>query len=205
MRLPEAFKTSASHYTENTGRIKDFWGEIEKAYSTTDRHYHTLHHLTFMHLELSPFHSQLADADAVWFALFYHDAVYDVRRTDNEDKSATLALQRLAALSVPEETMRLCREHIMATRAHTLSDNPDSNLFMDADLSILGQHPDMYHAYSTKIRQEYSIYPDAVYNEGRRQVLNHFLQEPYIFKTTPFREIYEQQARFNIGTELKSL
>jgi predicted metal-dependent HD superfamily phosphohydrolase len=205
MRLAEAFEITAKHFTENTRRTKELWGEIEEAYSTKDRHYHTLQHLDFMHRKLSAFHDQLTDADAVWFALFYHDAIYDVRRKDNEEQSAALALQRLTALSVPKKIMHLCREHIMATRAHTLSDNPDSNLFIDADLSILGQDAETYHTYSRQIRREYKIYPDAVYNNGRKKVLERFLQATYIFKTISFREMYEQSARFNIATELKSL
>lgn len=62
-----------------------------------------------------------------------------------------------------------------------------------------------YLQYAENIRKEYSIYPDALYQPGRRQVLQHFLAQEHIFKTPVFRERYEKQARENISKELAML
>ncbi|MDX2245424.1 MAG: hypothetical protein SF052_01505 [Bacteroidia bacterium] len=85
-----------------------------------------------------------------------------------------------------------------------MSPDNDTNLFTDADLSILGQKREIYHAYSTNVRKEYAIYPDILYNPGRKKVLQHFLAMEQIFKTPHFQEKYEAQARANLEEELMS-
>jgi predicted metal-dependent HD superfamily phosphohydrolase len=59
--------------------------------------------------------------------------------------------------------------------------------------------------YSEKIRQEYSIYPDRVYKEGRKLALQKVLALENIFTTNEFREVMEQKARQNINRELSLL
>jgi predicted metal-dependent HD superfamily phosphohydrolase len=97
------------------------------------------------------------------------------------------------------------RAHILATKAHVMSANHDSNLFTDADLSILGAPADEYMQYTGQIRKEYRYYPDLVYKPGRKKVLRHFLEMERIFKTDYFFAQYEKQARANIETELQRL
>jgi hypothetical protein len=62
-----------------------------------------------------------------------------------------------------------------------------------------------YLDYCQKVRKEYSIYPDLLYNLGRRKVLEHFLQMKMIFKTEAFFNRFEQNARQNIGREIREL
>jgi predicted metal-dependent HD superfamily phosphohydrolase len=147
----------------------------------------------------------LTDPDAVLFALYYHDAVYNVLQKDNEEKSAQLAEKRLKALQVPDVKIETCRRHILATKVHSFSEHPDTNFFTDADLSILGQPWAVYERYTRQVRKEYAIYPDLLYKPGRRKVLEHFLQMPKIFKTEAFLIKFEQQARLNLTRELSAL
>ena len=138
-------------------------------------------------------------------ALAYHDIVYKPAKTDNELQSAMLAGSRLQSIGADETVRLYVHEMIVATQGHTLSLQPDINLFTDADLSVLGSDPEIYRAYAIGIRKEYSIYPDLLYNPGRRKVLKHFLDMDRIFKTGFFHERYETQARINLGEELNSL
>ncbi|MNJ03033.1 hypothetical protein D3C73_1632060 [compost metagenome] len=55
------------------------------------------------------------------------------------------------------------------------------------------------------MRQEYAIYPDLVYNPGRKNVLLHFLAMDRIFKTDYFFEKYEKPARENLRKEAELL
>lgn len=144
----------------------------------------------------------LLDYHTVVFAVFYHDAVYNVLKKNNETKSAELAILHLSKMGVPLILQQQCCELIMATRHHGLSSNNDCNYFTDADLSILGSAPAVYQRYVKAIRKEYVFYPDIIYNKGRQKVLNHFLQMKRIFKTDFFADRYEAQARENIGEEL---
>jgi predicted metal-dependent HD superfamily phosphohydrolase len=108
-------------------------------------------------------------------------------------------------MNVTEEKVALCYSQVLATKGHTISKDNDTNLFTDADLSILGKDPVTYQTYASQIRKEYSIYPTLIYNPGRKKVLNHFLAMDRIFKTDHFYSRYEAAARKNIGDELRVL
>jgi predicted metal-dependent HD superfamily phosphohydrolase len=203
--LEETFKSLAHHYQNDTQHAEKLWKELVMHYSDGKRHYHTLNHLHCLLIQILTYKDAITDLDAILFALYYHDAVYDVLRKDNEEKSAELAEERMRSLSVPREKIELSKQHIVATKAHTLTTNPDTNLFTDADLSILGANWDTYYTYSQQIRQEYSIYPDLLYKPGRKEVLRHFLEMARIFKTDYFFNAYENQARENIEKELSLL
>ena len=74
--------------------------ELIAAYSSAGRHYHDLAHIAAL-LRLTAEHAdRLADRAAVDLAIFYHDAVYDAKRSDNEAKSAALARAQLPAQGV---------------------------------------------------------------------------------------------------------
>lgn len=94
---------------------------------------------------------------------------------------------------------------ILATKNHELSADNDTNYLLDADLAILGQTLDDYQKYTEQIREEYSIYPDFMYNSGRKKVLNYFLDMDEIYKTPYFKKNYEQKARVNIKNDLSEL
>lgn len=94
---------------------------------------------------------------------------------------------------------------ILATKLHEISQDNDTNYFIDADLAILGRGQYEYQKYTEQIREEYSIYPDFMYNNGRKKALQHFLQMDAIYKTDYFFEKYEKQARLNISNELETL
>lgn len=93
---------------------------------------------------------------------------------------------------------------IIATKRHEAADY-ETNLFTDADLSILGSDNDTYHQYLRNIRREYSMYPGLIYNAGRKKVVLHFLGMDAIFKTKEFSERLEAQARKNLKAELSRL
>jgi len=63
----------------------------------------------------------------------------------------------------------------------------------------------MYENYTHQLRKEYAVYPDLLYNEGRKKVLMHFLEMNRIFKTDEFYNQFEKQARENLKRELKEL
>jgi predicted metal-dependent HD superfamily phosphohydrolase len=132
----------------------------------------------------------------------YHDAVYNPLKKDNEEKSAVFAEERMKFINVPSPVIERCKNHILVTKSHRESADPDTNIFTDADLSILGQDWETYLEYCRQVRKEYSIYPDMMYNPGRKKALEHFLQMERIFKTDAFFEKYEVKAKENIKREI---
>jgi len=127
--------------------------------------------------------------------------VYNPAKSDNEEKSAGLATVRMQQLSTPAGMIERCGRQILATKQHGGHHDADTNYFLDADLSVLGQPWEVYASYYKNIRKEYAIYPALIYNPGRRKVLNHFLQMERIFKTAHFFNKFEQQARLNLQKE----
>lgn len=203
--LSQAFSKAALEYTEDHLLVNNLWAEIETAYSSKSRHYHNLSHLTHLLNTLTEVQKLLQDIGIITFSIVYHDMVYNTLKSNNEEKSASLAQKRLTALGCPAQKIEICVAQILATKHHLSSPNSDTNYFTDADLSILGGPEDVYHDYCQKIRKEYSLFPDLVYKPGRRKVVEHFLAMEKIFKTDEFRNRYENQARKNLFQELKNL
>jgi predicted metal-dependent HD superfamily phosphohydrolase len=116
-----------------------------------------------------------------------------------------VAHDQLTRLGIPNDKIARCQQQIIATKEHQYNSDNDTNYLVDMDLAILGESPEIYKDYSGKIREEYAVYPDFLYKKGRKKVLQHFLGMGIIFKTEEFRDIYEQQARENLNTELQEL
>ena len=179
------------------------WEEIEKAYTDKHRHYHNLSHLESLLIQLDQVKTKIEEWDTVLFTLFYHDIVYNPLANDNEEQSAIIAEKRMRALRIPLNTIENCRAQILATKSHQVSASADTNYFTDADLSILGADWEQYQQYARNVRQEYAIYPDLVYNPGRKNVLTHFLQMDRLYKTPYFYTKLEERARLNLKQELE--
>jgi predicted metal-dependent HD superfamily phosphohydrolase len=205
MDLKKIFIELAGVYPNGKNKAHELWTELEELYSGRGRHYHTLNHLLHLLECLSGNRPRIAHWNAVLFALYYHDAVYDPLKHDNEEKSAVLAEKRMHELGCGQAEIEKCRALILATKKHERNSDNDINLFTDADLSVLGASAEVYKQYAINVRKEYSIYPDLLYKPGRRKVLQHFLAMPRIFKTDEFFTRYEKQARINLAEELKGL
>lgn len=202
--IKQEFLKSLNTYTSNSEQQLTMWSEIQKNYSEANRHYHNLAHLNSILTELKIHQDKFSNWDAIVFAIVYHDLVYDASKNNNEEQSAAIALQRLKQIVAPEYLTTFCEHLILATKKHESSDM-ETNLFTDADLSILGSDSEAYQTYTRQIRLEYSIFPDLVYNPGRKKVLTHFLNMNNIYKTKEFWDKYEQRARANLHAELSVL
>ena len=205
MNLFSIFHELACHFTTDKPTIDLLWNEIESKYSSKERHYHNLSHLEFMIRVLTPVKGLSEDWNTLLLSVFYHDIIYTVQQQDNEEKSAYLASNRLRTLSVPSHNITKCRKQIMATKDHQCQEDNDANLLIDADLAILGTPAEIYRQYAENIRREYSIYPDDMYRNGRRNVLIRFIKMKTIYKTPPFISAYEEQARNNLEYELAQI
>ncbi|MFZ6051077.1 HD domain-containing protein [Halocola ammonii] len=195
----------SSKFCDNEELRSTFLKEIEKQYLGKKRHYHTLTHLEYMFSRMEEVRDKLKDPEMFEFAIFYHDLIYKIQRKDNEEQSAKLAKERLLKLGVDEERAEHCKKLIESTETNDPQEVPDSDYLNDIDLGILGESPERYKDYTAKIRKEFSVYPDFLFNPGRKNVLNHFLERENIYQTEHFREKLEDQARKNISKELEVL
>jgi predicted metal-dependent HD superfamily phosphohydrolase len=199
------FTASVALFSANEQLAQQLWDELQTLYSQKNRAYHNLNHLGDLYKHLLEVKPLVEDWHTLVFAMFYHDAIYNIHSKDNEEKSAELAQKRLTQISYPLDKIQLCQQHILATKTHFNATNNDTNLFTDADLAILGQPEPLYNAYSNQIRKEYAFYPNLIYNMGRKKVLKSFLDMPQIYKTDYFYNAFELQARKNLSNNLAQL
>ena len=172
--------------------------QLLQAYSEPQRHYHTLQHLAEC-LQLQSDSAHLAQHPAeIAIALWFHDAVYDVKAHDNEARSADWAVATLQAAGVSVEVQTRVHALIMATEHTAVPLAGDAALLVDIDLAILGAAVARFAEYERQIRQEYAWVPEEVFVEKRRAVLQGFLDRARIYSTAHFREILEAAARNNL-------
>jgi predicted metal-dependent HD superfamily phosphohydrolase len=203
--LTDSFLHLIKQHCSNHELANNLWLEIFTKYSEPKRHYHTIQHIEAMITVLKEVKEKAEDWDTLLFAIFYHDIIYKASGNSNEEESAKLAMLRLSEIKYPAEKIAKCAQMILATKKHEPSDDNDTNYLIDADLSILGKSAETYQTYTEQIREEYSIYPDFMYNSGRKKALLHFLQMNSIYKTEYFTTKYEKQARINLQNELETL
>jgi predicted metal-dependent HD superfamily phosphohydrolase len=203
--LKKTYIQLLKNYSSDTILIETSWNEIETNYSDKKRYYHTLDHLENLLIQIQEVRTKIEDWDSILFTLYYHDIIYKAVKSDNEEKSAIFATNKMHQIGVPNQIIENCKEQIIATKTHFESPNTDTNYFLDADLSILGQSWDLYSAYYKNVRKEYAIYPDLIYIPGRKKVLNYFLKMGRIFKTNYFYSKFEEQAKYNLQKELETI
>ncbi len=203
--LQKIFFELIEHYSDNQFFKQELWKDINQNYSKKNRYYHTLNHLENLLNQLLQIKSEIKDWNCILFTLFYHDIIYKSTKSDNEEKSANFAEEKMLQLSIPITLIENCKNQILATKSHLLNKDSDTNYFTDADLSILGQDWNSYQSYYKNVRKEYSIYPNLLYNSGRKKVLKHFLEMEKIYKTDYFSQKFEINARLNLQKELDLL
>ena len=170
------------------------------------RYYHTAEHLQGVLWVIEEQAATARDLDAVRLAAWFHDAVYDPRRVDNEEASALLAEASLPELHIEPARVAEVARLVRLTASHDpMPGDRNSGLLTDADLAILAATPEAYRTYTVAIRREYAHVPEAAFVTGRTAVLRNLLDLPWLFHTPVLRERWEEPARANIAWELAGL
>ena len=180
---------------------------LDRAYAEPYRRYHTRRHIEDCLTKLDAWPGLTPHERRVLrWAIWWHDAVYDPRASDNEVRSADLARADLPALgATPAEVDEVARL-VCLTAGHQVSDADRLGaVLVSIDLSILAAPPAEYDAYAQAVREEYAHVPEDLWRPGRARVLQHFLDAPVIFADPSFRAVHEAQARANLRREIASL
>jgi predicted metal-dependent HD superfamily phosphohydrolase len=174
--------------------------ELIERYREPHRRFHGPTHLVRVLDQLDEAHADRRLHLAAWF----HDAIYRPNRRDNEQRSAALAGQRLAAIGLPALDIAFVMQAVLATAGHDSADSAFDPL-LDADLAVLGANPDEYLDYSRAIRQEFARVPTLLFSSARTRFLRSMLDRPAIYRTSVSRQRYEHSARQNLQAELNRL
>ena len=176
----------------------DLQQRLLTAWAEPQRHYHTLQHLSECLTHFETTHALAERPGEVAIALWFHDAIYDLKAKDNELRSAQWAVQELEHSGADEALCQRVHALIMATCHTAAPGDSDAQLLVDIDLAILGARPERFAEYDQQVRAEYAWVPKLIYGFKRKQVLQSFLQRPQIYSTAHFQQALEIQARSNL-------
>ena len=184
---------------------RDLFDEIIRRYQEPHRAYHTLQHIAEAFDALGACRDQVQRWPEVELALWFHDAIYDTRRHDNEERSADWARDELLAAGAAEDVAARVHALVLATKHREVPEDNDARYLVDADLSILAAPPERFAAYERQIRKEYGWVAEPQFREAREKFLRGMLARPSIFSTAEMRDRHEAHARRNIEKALRSL
>ena len=202
MPTKEQLMDSWRHLCRKAGlsNADDLGATLIACYSEPHRVYHGLDHL----YHLIKLLEELSADPRILLAAWFHDAIYLPGQTDNEARSAALALEKLGSYGYPRESTTFVSAAILATASHH-TDCREFDVLLDADLSILGASAEEYLAYRTAIRREYALMTEQSFIAGRLAFVRTMLSQPFIYQTTYCRNRYELPARQNLQAELEEL
>ncbi|WP_342775376.1 HD domain-containing protein [Streptomyces tateyamensis] len=180
--------------------------ELLRRWAEPQRRYHTAEHLAAVLDRVDELAGHAADPDTVRLAAWFHDAVYKPDRSENEERSAELAVRALREAGLAEqriaEVARLVR---LTVSHHPEPGDRDGEVLCDADLAVLGGEPDRYAAYAAAVREEYAFVPEPDFRAGRAAILRQLLALPALYRTPTATARYTARARTNLAAELGSL
>ena len=191
-------------------KVNALWQYIAVRYNETQRAYHSLQHIQQLFVQFEQIKHHLNEPHIIALALYYHDVIYDPRRSDNELKSAEYMVEALKGYLSAEQCQHIYAL-IMMTATHELHECLDTDTvsdaayFLDMDLSILGTPWSEYQVYAQAVRQEYRHIANEDYRTGRIAVLQKLFAHPVLYLTAYYHNQFEVQARDNIKREISLL
>lgn len=175
-------------------------------WSEPQRRYHNTDHLLAVLDHVDTLARYAADPEAVRLAAWFHDAVYRPDRSENEERSAVLAVRALTEAGVrPDVTEEVARLVRLTVTHDPAPGDTNGEVLCDADLAILAARTEAYETYTRAVREEYGFVPDDAFRAGRAAVLRQLLGLERLFRTPHGAELWEGRARENLSAELETL
>jgi predicted metal-dependent HD superfamily phosphohydrolase len=178
---------------------------VLRRYGEPHRAYHTLQHLEECLTLRAALTTPCTAPAEIDIALWFHDAIYEPARNDNEAHSAAWLDDVAAHAGVTGQVRNRLRDLVMVTRHSAAPRTMDEALLVDIDLSILGAPAERFVEYETQVRQEYRWVPEWLYRRKRRAILIGFLDRPELYLTAECRQRFEDQARRNLARSIAAL
>jgi predicted metal-dependent HD superfamily phosphohydrolase len=178
---------------------------LDTAWREPHRRYHDARHLGECLALWERWRAEAEHPAEVAIGLWFHDAVYETRRHDNEQLSADWARRCLADAGAPAAAGERIHALILATRHAAPAVGPDAELLVDIDLAVLGSPPERFEAYDRDVRAEYRWVPGFVYRKKRLEVLRGFVGRPRLYHGAAAAALLEAPARRNLAAAIARL
>lgn len=184
--------------------------ELRLLHAGEGRFYHTWDHVREIFRLMEYVDESFECLPGVILAAAYHDSVYNVKRKDNEQKSA--ALMRRQSKNLELFWVETADRLILATETHNLPHGygPESDCayFLDLDMVILGSPEQRYRTYIAGLRKEYGYLSESQWAVGRASFLGKMLQRletGHLFHTQWAKDNFGYLAEKNMRAEMTSL
>lgn len=146
-----------------------------ECYSEPHRHYHTMQHIEECFTLLESLRSNADRPHEIAIALWFHDAIYDTKRKDSEDRCAQWAREVLLAKQLASAVVGRVSQLILVTKHAASPTGRDAAVLVDIDLAILGAPQSRFDEYEIQVGKEYAWVPSILYRHERRKVLEELL------------------------------
>jgi len=147
--------------------------ELPLRWKEKHRYYHTVNHLVWVlqNIETNIYFKELSlyEKHALLLAAFFHDAVYDPKRNDNEEKSVQLF--RFAFKNSDPKMARTVEELIMVTKYRKRPITKIQRILWDADNAGFKKGYASLLKTEKLIQKEYSYLPKEKFREGKIKFL----------------------------------
>ncbi len=180
------------------------------------RKYHSLNHIYIYYslIETAFKDGKIKDYINIALAAWFHDSIYVSSRGDNEERSVDLFMKFYKDIEKEKgikteilDVKKICF-YIMCTKYHFDEkrnyEDDELNYFLDFDIftfSLCDEEALM--KISRSIREEYFIYNDQDWAEGRIKFLSALYSKPYIYRTNEYKTNFESVAKVNIQKEIE--
>lgn len=180
---------------------------LRRAYDEPHRAYHSFAHIAacLRWYDAAVEAGAAARNDLLELAIWFHDAIYDPHRSDNEARSARWWQKLAHKAGVVQGQVAQVADWIMLTRHVDAPGDPLAALLIDIDLAILGSEAEGFAEFERQVRQEYRWVPGLIYRRKRREVLRSFLARPRVYGTEYFEARLGQQAMLNLTQAVAAL
>ena len=203
----------AAGATAPTEQIEAAGTALIEMWSSQDRRFHNLRHVTDMLARLDEIAEETHSPAIMRLAVWYHGCVFSIeseqtyRANGGEDElaSAAFAADSLHSLGIPEEIVdRICLLILNLKRHNAAKNDVDAMALSDADLGVLAIEPQAYKRYRALVREEYEHIPDLDYLLARKAIVSKLLSRERLF-SSPMGQHWEGAARQNLNAELQVL
>lgn len=176
-------------------------------YNEHHRHYHNMNHILNMFNTANDLSYALTEEQTL--AIWFHDAVYDPTKTDNEEKSIELAEEILKNEHCSDYSIGVISQIIADTKLMRPT-IPDSEIVLDLD--VFGFTTNDCLKNTELIRREYHQLSNKDWLVGRIRFLTNFLEEKrkfndgHLFFSNVLKSTtYDQDGLQNINDEISNL
>jgi len=147
--------------------------DLEKRWREPHRYYHNIDHLILILKDIEKDidfkHLSIYEKHAILLAAFFHDAVYDPKKDDNEEKSVKIF--RFAFKNTDPKMTSTVSDLIMVTKYRKRPITKLKRILWDADNAGFKKGYSWLFKTEKLIQKEYSYLPKEKFREGKIKFL----------------------------------